>query len=258
MWKCSFCDTTHEDDDAKICELCSHPRVIEKSYEVIKKETTKIRETPTSKPSTIKITTPVKSSTTLKTAPKKGTNYTWIVIPVLLIFFCFFIGIISLPGLLTPLTQDPNTIISRNLTATRTPTKKSPTITSTSRPIQPTKTPKNTATRTKIPSPTKTRTSTRSSTDDIWKDCTASYKSRLNVGDIAYLSSTPNLRNRVRIMPYLDREIIGYIDPGEEVEIIKGPSCSNLWVWWKVRSLETGLVGWTAEGDENNYWLIPK
>ena len=58
-------------------------------------------------------------------------------------------------------------------------------------------------------------------------------------------------------MPYIDADIIGFIDPGEKIEIIKGPSCSNQWVWWKVKSLKNGEIGWTSEGDAENYWLVP-
>lgn len=93
-------------------------------------------------------------------------------------------------------------------------------------------------------------------TPDLMKDCNASYKSRLKVGDKAYVSETPPLRNRLRSGPYVTDSIIGYIDPGERVVIIKGPSCSNRWVWWKVEKAN-GEIGWTSEGDEDNYWLVP-
>jgi hypothetical protein len=98
---------------------------------------------------------------------------------------------------------------------------------------------------------------TSTPTTDIWKGCNSIYKSRLNVGYKAFVSNNPPLRNRLRAGPYTSESIIGYIDPGEKVEILKGPSCSNRWVWWKVKSLENGEIGWTSEGDESNYWLVP-
>jgi hypothetical protein len=109
---------------------------------------------------------------------------------------------------------------------------------------------------TKSAKSTKMPTSTITLTPDLMKDCNASYKSRLKVGDKAYVSETPPLRNRLRSGPYVTNSIIGYIDPGEQVDIIKGPSCSNRWVWWKVKKAN-GEIGWTSEGDESNYWLVP-
>jgi hypothetical protein len=41
------------------------------------------------------------------------------------------------------------------------------------------------------------------------------------------------------------------------MEILDGPACKNQWVWWYVRAEKNGLVGWTAEGDAENYWLVP-
>jgi len=60
----------------------------------------------------------------------------------------------------------------------------------------------------------------------------------------------------VRRNPNTSAQVLGKIEPGEEVEILNGPSCSNGWVWWKVSSLEKNLIGWTSEGDGTDYWLI--
>ena len=91
----------------------------------------------------------------------------------------------------------------------------------------------------------------------IWQACSNTYPSQLNVGMQAYVGFDPPSANNVRQTPYLDSDLSGQIQPGEQVEIIKGPSCSNRWVWWKIRSLESGLVGWTSEGDSDDYWLLP-
>jgi len=29
-------------------------------------------------------------------------------------------------------------------------------------------------------------------------------------------------------------------------------------VWWKVEAAEDGLIGWTSEGDQEHYWLVPE
>lgn len=90
-----------------------------------------------------------------------------------------------------------------------------------------------------------------------WMPCTGSYYSRLYVGDIAYVSFDPPLPNRVRREPNTASEILGMLQPGERMEIIGGPVCSNQWIWWQIRSRATGLTGWTTEGDTSSYWLVP-
>jgi hypothetical protein len=90
-----------------------------------------------------------------------------------------------------------------------------------------------------------------------WEACQGSYLTRLYVGDHAYVSYDPPLSNRVRSAPGLSGRILGRIQPGEEVEILDGPACENNWVWWRIRSQKTSLTGWTAEGDSEDYWLVP-
>jgi len=90
-----------------------------------------------------------------------------------------------------------------------------------------------------------------------WLPCTGSYFSRLYVGDIAYVSFDPPLPNRVRREPNTASVVLGMLQPGERMEIIGGPVCSNEWIWWQIRSQVTGLTGWTTEGDAKSYWLVP-
>ena len=95
-------------------------------------------------------------------------------------------------------------------------------------------------------------------TNGPWSACVdAAYLSRLHVGDKAEVSTNPPIPNNVRSQPSVSASLLGQIQPGEEITILEGPACPGEWVWWKVRSLETNLEGWTAEGDENTYWLIP-
>jgi hypothetical protein len=63
--------------------------------------------------------------------------------------------------------------------------------------------------------------------------------------------------NRLRSEPDARAEITGQIEPGEIVNLIDGPVCANGWVWWYVQSRRSGIMGWTSEGDRNNYWLSP-
>jgi len=89
----------------------------------------------------------------------------------------------------------------------------------------------------------------------VWQPCPDAPTSRLNVGDIAYVTKDPPLPNRVRAEPNRESEIIGYINPAGSMEILEGPACSDGWVWWRVKN--ANVEGWTAEGDESTYWLIP-
>lgn len=109
------------------------------------------------------------------------------------------------------------------------------------------------------PTPMPTNTKTAIPESGPWEACAiADYLSRLRVGDYAKVSEDPPLSNRVRSKPNLSGTIEGLIKPGEEIVILDGPGCSSGWVWWRVRSTKTGLEGWTAEGDDEGYWLVPK
>lgn len=108
------------------------------------------------------------------------------------------------------------------------------------------------------PTPMLTITNTDDTASVPWEACVGvKYLSRLRIGDFAKVSNDPPLRNRIRTKPSTSGEIIGFIDTGEEIVIVDGPGCSSEWVWWWVRSLDTGLEGWTSEGDAEGYWLIP-
>jgi len=104
------------------------------------------------------------------------------------------------------------------------------------------------------PTPAPTQTATQGS----WYPCAGTYASRLHIGNLAYVSNDPPQRNRVRSQPDVNAQILGYIEPGTEVEIIAGPRCANAMIWWKVNEPSNGLEGWTSEGDQQNYWLVPK
>lgn len=90
------------------------------------------------------------------------------------------------------------------------------------------------------------------------QSCVNTYPTRLKVGMRASVSTKPWMANRVRELASKTSNIIGFIQPGEQVEILEGPSCADTWVWWYVRSLKTGLTGWTSEGNSSSeYWLVP-
>ena len=89
----------------------------------------------------------------------------------------------------------------------------------------------------------------------IWKPCPDAATSRLHVGDIAYVTKDPPIPNRVRAEPNREAEILGMINPGASMDVIDGPTCADGWVWWQVKTADT--EGWTAEGDQETYWLVP-
>jgi len=110
-----------------------------------------------------------------------------------------------------------------------------------------------------LPTATLTPTITPTPTIPPYRACPDAFPSRLHIGDRATVSEDPPVANNLRNEPGTEgTNIIGKIDPGMEVEILDGPQCLNKWVWWKVKVVTTGKVGWTSEGDGANYWLVPK
>ncbi|MEN6523582.1 MAG: hypothetical protein ABFD14_07615 [Anaerolineaceae bacterium] len=107
------------------------------------------------------------------------------------------------------------------------------------------------------PTPTRTPTVTPYPTESPMPPCTAAYNTRLKVGARAIVESEAALPNRIRAEPGLGGKVMGFIQQYETVLIIGGPVCRDDWVWWKVRSEQSYIVGWTAEGDEETYWLQP-
>jgi hypothetical protein len=127
--------------------------------------------------------------------------------------------------------------------------------------IPPTESATSAPTSTSIPSETPTivpsATVTKTPESGPWLACPGIYLSRLRPGDRAKISEDPPLSNRVRSSAGIGNKVVGTLRPGERVEIIDGPECSNDMVWWKVKSLQTDVNGWTSEGDRNDYWLVP-
>lgn len=91
-----------------------------------------------------------------------------------------------------------------------------------------------------------------------WPACAGSRDSRLRVGAFATVSKDPPQANNVREAAGVNQLKVGQIQPGERVKVIDGPVCVEHWTWWKIQSQDAGLTGWTAEGDEDNYWLVPE
>lgn len=79
---------------------------------------------------------------------------------------------------------------------------------------------------------------------------------RLAIGAQARVSQG-GLPNLVRDQPGASGRLLGQIEPGNVFTVLDGPRCSLLdkIVWWQVNF--NGLIGWTAEGQDGEYWLEP-
>ena len=88
-------------------------------------------------------------------------------------------------------------------------------------------------------------------------DCTSGW-ARLKSGSYAKVSEKNSSPNRVRDAPNTSAKIIQQIYPGGIVLVLEGPVCANGTVFWKVENKSIpGGVGWTAEGDGQEYFLEP-
>lgn len=87
--------------------------------------------------------------------------------------------------------------------------------------------------------------------------CVNALPTRLRVGAFAYVNPDPPLPNNLRSDAGSNSSLLGEIQPGDAMKILEGPKCADGWAWWKVRTLEPEMVGWTVEGDRQSYWLIP-
>lgn len=92
---------------------------------------------------------------------------------------------------------------------------------------------------------------------DEWSPCKGAPTSRLQVGDIAIVSSDSAVKLIIYSKPDTNAKFLGQITSGEKVEVVDGPECTNGLVWWYLRSFSQNLQGWTAEGDGVDYWLVP-
>lgn len=61
--------------------------------------------------------------------------------------------------------------------------------------------------------------------------------------------------NNVRETYHLDSAVLGQIPAGETFDVLDGPQCMEGIAWWYVRYGD--LIGWTAEGQGDEYWLAP-
>ena len=92
------------------------------------------------------------------------------------------------------------------------------------------------------------------STDPL--TCSPAPPSRLSVGMEASVSYQLSLRLRIREAPGLSSNVITAMNRGTEMTVVDGPICEDGYRWWKVEK-ETGITGWSAEGEPLMYYLEP-
>jgi serine/threonine protein kinase len=83
-------------------------------------------------------------------------------------------------------------------------------------------------------------------------DCPNVQASRLLVGELARVTFTGGA-NRLRTSTSTESELVASIPEGGSFTVLEGPRCADSFAWYRVDY--NGAVGWTAEGDEDEYWL---
>ena len=85
------------------------------------------------------------------------------------------------------------------------------------------------------------------------QQCPGFLPSRLTVGRRGRV--TPGDANRLRSAPGLNSRQVGQIPGSGVFDVLNGPACEDGMAWWLVDY--DGTIGWTAEGDNGDYWLEP-
>lgn len=84
--------------------------------------------------------------------------------------------------------------------------------------------------------------------------CPGALPTRLIVGEKGELIPNTN-PNNVRAQPGKSGAKVGTIKSGDIFTVVAGPQCVDGMNWWQVTV--NGLTGWTAEGDNQGYWIEP-
>ncbi len=92
--------------------------------------------------------------------------------------------------------------------------------------------------------------------EGTWLPCDNAPPSQLQVGDNATLDQGIDFAIRLRSEPGLTGTIISSITHIDILEVVNGPACYDHLVWWEMRSIGTGISGWTAEGNSFGPWIL--
>lgn len=83
--------------------------------------------------------------------------------------------------------------------------------------------------------------------------CSGAPESLVSVGDIVKVIT---YQVAIRETPGTASPRVNVVARNREIEVLDGPGCSDGMWWWLVEA-ETGAVGWVAEGDTINYYILP-
>lgn len=83
--------------------------------------------------------------------------------------------------------------------------------------------------------------------------CEGTLPSILSIGSTAQIANTDGIPLRVRETP--GGSVLTEAAEGTAFTVIDGPECFNGYTWWQIEFTNTGTVGWSAEGDAEDYWV---
>jgi len=178
-------------------------------------------------------------------------RYHWLQTGIILLVMTLPACVRSASTVMTPLPSAPPPTATLALAPTSTPTSTSPATASATATAESTAASSPTAS---LQAASVTATKATLSTEVA---CAGALPTRLRLDSYAYVNPDPPLPNNLRQDAGGNSPLTGEIQPGQAMKILEGPKCVDGSVWWKVQTLETDLVGWTAEGDGQDYWLIP-
>ena len=91
-----------------------------------------------------------------------------------------------------------------------------------------------------------------SSPDEPTVFCEGTLPSILQIGSSAQVSNTDGIPLRVREAP--GGAVLTEITEGTQFDVLGGPECFDGYTWWQIE-LASGTTGWSAEGDNEDYWV---
>lgn len=86
--------------------------------------------------------------------------------------------------------------------------------------------------------------------------CEGTLPSVLSIGAVAQVANTDGIPLRVREVA--GGAVLTEIVEGTQFTVVEGPECLNGFTWWQIQienTDNTSLLGWSAEGDNEDYWV---
>ena len=68
---------------------------------------------------------------------------------------------------------------------------------------------------------------------------------------------TPGQANNVRMDPTTNSEIVGTLAENTPLTVLDGPICADGFNWYQVENTQLGIAGYTVEGNQDEFWIIP-